>query len=59
MPEVPEPDEPEEGEIDPPDPEARLSQLRIEAPAGEGQPYTGLHIARDGAWWNAGVHVLG
>lgn len=38
--------------------EARLSQLRIEAPAGEGQPYTGLHIARDGAWWNAGVHVL-
>lgn len=38
--------------------EARLSQLRIQAPAGEGQPYTGLKIARDGAWWNAGVHVL-
>lgn len=38
--------------------EARLSQLRIEAPAGEGQPYTGLKIARDGAWWNAGIHVL-
>src|SRR5690606_15964673 len=37
--------------------EARLSQLRIEAPAGEGQPYTGLKIARDGAWWNAGVHA--
>src|SRR5690606_16123140 len=31
--------------------EARLSQLRIQAPAGEGQPYTGLKIARDGAWW--------
>lgn len=38
--------------------EARLSQLRIEAPAGEGQPYTGLKIARDGAWWNSGVYVL-
>lgn len=39
--------------------EIRVSQVRLTAPAGEGQPYTGLRIARDGGWWNAGVHVLG
>jgi hypothetical protein len=36
-----------------------VAQVALQTPAGEGQPYTGLKVARDGGWWNAGVHVLG
>ena len=39
--------------------EVRVSQVKFTVPAGDSAPYTGLKVARDGGWWNAGVSVLG